>query len=248
MPSYDYMAIRPDPTPAAPPPRRDERRPIGVVATVIGLALALAWPPVLGLVAGVAAALWAGEWWPVRLGLVMGVAVGVVASSGVLLSSYVIGRVLHRPDPVAYPNAITVTYGEPFVSTRDIALVPMFGYGVTLDSTPVVDVAWLLRGLGDYNAPTAQRFWVGMMTPSGRRIDERYWHELVSKLKKSGLLVGMARGRSGTLVTRDRGAMAARLHLADDDPALWSFDDGDLEARARAWNATARPQYPRLPS
>jgi hypothetical protein len=42
--------------------------------------------------------------------------------------------------------------------------------------------------------------------------------------------------------------MAARLHLADDDPALWSFDDGDLEARARAWNATARPQYPRLPS
>lgn len=247
MPSYDYMAIRPDPAPT-PSTKRDDRRPVGVAATILGLGLALVWPPVLGLVAGIAGALWAGEWWPVRLGLVMGVAVGVVASFGVLLSSYVIGRVLHRPEPVAYPNAITVQYSEPFITTRDIGLVPMFGYGVTLDATPARDVAWMLRGLADYGAPTAQRFWVGQMTPSGRRVDERYWHELVSKLKKSGLLVGMARGRSGVLVTRDRGVMAARLHLDDGDPDLWCFDDGDLEARARAWSATARPQYPRLPS
>lgn len=247
MPNYEYMALRPDPAPT-PATKRDERRPVGVVATVLGLLLALLWPPLLGLVAGVAAALYLGEWWPVKMGLVIGVAVGVVMSAGVLASSYVIGHVLHRPDPVAYPNAITVQYAEPFISMRDIGLVPMFGYGVTLDATPAVDVAWLLRGLADYGAPTSQRFWVGAMTPSGRRVDERYWAELISKLKKSGLLVGMARGRSGTLVTRDRGVMCARLHLDDGDPNLWEFDDSDLEARARAWNATARPQYPRLPS
>ena len=219
--------------PAASPPRREDKRPIGLAATVLGLALTATWPPVVGVIVGAALWLWWGDAWWMKAGLVGGLLLGAVMSMGVLLSSFLLQRVL-APAPAAAavapaaPAMTTISY-EPLDRTAarsDVRIVPL--YGRTVDGVPVQDVAWLCRGLS-VGASHSMRTWLGRRTPSGETMDAAYWRSCMRPLRASGIIVGVSSRRAGRLTTRDLRAMLSVLGLDASDAELWAHDAPHVE-------------------
>ncbi len=214
--------------PAASPPRR-EARPIGIAATLLGLLLTVTWPPIVGVIVGAALWLWWGDAWWMKAGLVGGLLLGAVMSMGVLLSSFLLTRVLAPAPaaavaPAASPAMTTISY-EPLDATRarsDVRIVPLRGYR-TIDNVDARDIAWMCYGLSK-GVPHSMRAWVGRRTPSGETLDSAYWRALSKPLRKAGIIVGTGPRVSGRLTTRDLGAMLAVLGLDASDASLWEHD------------------------
>ena len=220
--------------PAAAATRREDKRPIGLAATVLGLALTATWPPVVGVIVGAALSIWWGDAWWMKAGLVGGLLLGAFMSMGVLLSSFLLQRVL-APAPAAAavapaaPAMTTISY-EPLDRTAarsDVRIVPLRGYR-TIDNVDVRDIAWMCYGLSK-GVPHSMRAWVGRRTPSGETLDSAYWRALSRPLRKAGIIVGTGPRVSGRLTTRDLGAMLSVMGLAASDASLWEHDAPHVE-------------------
>ncbi len=222
--------------PAASPPRREDKRPIGFMATLLGLLLTVTWPPIVGVIVGAALWLWWGDAWWMKAGLVGGLLLGAVMSMGVLLSSFLLQRVL-APAPAAAavapaaPAMTTISY-EPLDRTAarsDVRIVPMHSHR-TIDSVDARDIAWMCYGLSR-GTPHSLRAWLGRRTPSGETLDSAYWRAMCKPLRKAGIIVGAGPRVSGRLTTHDLGAMLAVLGLDASDAELWAHDAPHVEGQ-----------------
>lgn len=233
MPPYSYLTQTIEPAPA----KDREPRPVGLIATVLGLALALAWPTALGIVTGVAGWAFTGETWPLRWLPAVGLAAGVVLSTGALLGSYLLGRVIYRAPAPAVPNQITMSFdGPPLEVTTNHVIVPLRTHRVLIEGVPVQDLCWFVVGLTDNGMPLSQRAWLGLRAPSGGRVDSRYWACMVKPLRISGIVAEMSHRKTGRLTLADREGVLRILGLDPYDPALYNFANAaDTEAAAARW-------------
>lgn len=219
--------------PAAAATRREDKRPIDLAATILGLLLTVTWPPVVGVVIGAALWLWWGDAWWMKAGLVGGLLLGAFMSMGVLASSFLLQRVL-APAPAAavaptMPAMTTISY-EPLDATArrsDVRIVPLRGHR-TIDSVDARDIAWVCRGLS-MGASHSMRAWLGRRTPSGETMDAHYWRACMKPLRASGIIVGVSSRRAGRVVTRDLASMLAVLGLDASDASLWEHDAAHVE-------------------
>ena len=129
-------------TPPPPtPPSDDGPRAWSLAATALALVLPVVWLPILGALLGFAAWLWRGEDLAalLRLGALLGLAAGALISLGVLLSSSIFARAVHRPAvPPATAATTTVTItGVDGATDRIIATVTADGdrTAITLDGS-----------------------------------------------------------------------------------------------------------------
>lgn len=218
------------PPPPTPPPD-DGPRAWSLAATFLALVLPIVWLPVLGALLGFAAWLWRGEDLAalLRLGALLGLAAGVLVSLGVLLSSSIFARAVHRP-PVtpAAPVGHTITYA-PFGHGQDVRIVPLNVQDRYVDKVNVQDLAafcWRLQRIGGPKAHTLRQH-LGVRLPSGAIIDADMWRALCKPLRSAGIIRGVAARKSGVLRTNDAAVMLAQLGLDASDPALWPAGDED---------------------
>ena len=202
-------------------------RPMSVSATLLAAGLTLVWPILLGGVAGVAG------WWAfadyrwMGWGVLGGVAVGVLASAGVVASSAIVARVT-APAPVvqAAPQAATVTYA-PLGSGQDIRIIPLASYDTMIDRIPARDLVWFVYRITRHGHSLRKH--QGRVAPSGQIVDTTYWRSLCKPLRKAGVIVGVESRRSGTLRTKDTGAILAQLGIDSTDSSLFMFNGASLD-------------------
>ena len=196
-------------------------------ATVLAAGLTLCWPIVLGVVGGLAAWLLWGEYKFLGYGVGLGVAVGILASAGVVASSAIVARVT-APAPVvqAAPQAATVTYA-PLGSGQDIRIIPLASYDTMIDRVPARDLVWFVYRITRHGHSLRKH--QGRVAPSGQVVDTTYWRSLCKPLRKAGVIVGVESRRSGTLRTKDTGAILAQLGIDSSDSSLFMFNGAPLD-------------------
>ena len=202
-------------------------RHMSVSATLLAAGLTLLWPIVLGVVGGLAAWwLWA-EYRYFGYGVGLGVAVGILASAGVVASSWIVSRVT-APAPVvqAVPHAQTVTFA-PLGSTQDIRIVPLASHDTLIDRVPARDLVWFVYRITRHGHSLRKH--LGKTAPSGQVVDAAYWRSLCKPLRKAGVIVGVESRRSGTLRTKDTGAILAQLGIDSSDSSLFMFKGATLD-------------------
>lgn len=212
-----------------------EQRPVGLIATILALVIAAAWPIALGALAGVAGWLFLGETWPLRILPAVGVAGGILLSGSVLLGSYLVQRVLHHAPPAPVPNAITLNFEGTLEQTTNHVIVPLRTHRVLVEGVPAADLCWFIVGLCDYGMPISQRAWRGLRAPSGVVVNSDYWASLVKPLRAAGIVAEMSHRKTGRLTLGDREGVLRILGLDPLDPGLYIWHNAaDLERVARA--------------
>lgn len=202
-------------------------RQMSVSATLLAAGLTLAWPIVLGVVGGMAAWLLWGEYKYFGYGVGLGVTVGILASAGVVASSWIVTRVT-APAPVvqAATQAATVTYA-PLGSGQDIRIIPLASYDTMIDRVPARDLVWFVYRITRHGHSLRKH--QGRVAPSGQIVDTTYWRSLCKPLRKAGIIVGVESRRSGTLRTKDTGAILAQLGIDSTDSSLFMFNGASLD-------------------
>ncbi len=218
MPNYGHIEQKVEPL-----YKVQEQRPVGVIATVLALALATAWPIALGVLAGVAGWLFLGETWPLRIFPAVGVAGGILLSGSVLLGSFAIQRVLHHAPPAPVPNAITLNFEGALEQTTNHVVVPLRTHRVLVEGVPAADLCWFIVGLCDHGMPISQRAWRGLRAPSGVIVSSDYWASMVKPLRAAGVVADMSHRRTGRLTLSDREGVLRLMALDPYDPALYVF-------------------------
>ena len=202
-------------------------RQMSVRATLLAAALTLVWPIVLGIVGGLAGWLLWGEYRYFGYGIAIGVIVGILASAGVMASSWIVTRVV-APAPVvqAAQATSTVTYA-PLGSTQDIRIVPLASYDTLIDRVPARDLVWFIVRATKHGHSLRRH--LGKTAPSGQIVDATYWRSLCKPLRKAGIITGVESRKAGTLRTKDVYAILAQLGIDSTDSSLFIFNGATLD-------------------
>lgn len=194
------------------------KRMLSAQALAVGLFFSLAWPPVIGIVLGLAGWLYFDDSSYLKLGIILGAVGGCGLSLSFLIGSLIYTKT-YNERYVKQPH--TVNY-VPLGSApgEDMRIVPLRTYDRLIDRVPQRDIAWFCLGLSRGLKHT-QRTWMTKRAPSGTLVDPAYWYSLCQPLRKAEIIKGADERRAGVLTTRDLDRMLTILGVDVWDSDLW---------------------------
>jgi len=160
------------------------------------------WPPILGLLGGLAYAVVFRDDITlfIRLGFGLGLGLGVVLAFALLFySSFLV--------PPAQPAQTLYAIGE----VERIRIVPYRGTARLVDGVPEQDLSAFIDGLAIKGHTS--RAWIGYSMPSGALVDAEYWMLLCKPLRKIGVIEAVSPRKKGRLTTTDAAYIKSLLGL-----------------------------------
>lgn len=178
------------------------------IITVGGLLLLLIFPPIIGVVIGLA---WGMIENQIGLYVKIGFILGLLTGGG-LAAVFLLVRSGFLSSLFAGDTKQKMEYDITVIGQQEqIRLVPVFGSARLVNGIPEEDLIYFIDNL--WKKGHTQRKWLGEKMPSGVIVDERYWTRLCQPLRTVRLIQNVAERKKGQLATTDAELIKRRLRL-----------------------------------